>query len=158
MVGANGRSIEPYDACEGFKSCPPEGCNGGTMMRRSGAHNSLPDEDPIQTHEWELSVKEVVEQQGAQRAERLLHSAIAAGADAGIDIDTTTTPYLNSIAPDMQGSYPGDLEMEKRLHTINRWNAMMMVTRANKYVDGIGGHISTYASASHLWEVGLNHF
>ncbi|MGA0332017.1 MAG: pyruvate dehydrogenase (acetyl-transferring), homodimeric type [Candidatus Poseidoniaceae archaeon] len=128
------------------------------MMRRSGAHNSLPDEDPIQTHEWELSVKEVVEQQGAQRAERLLHSAIAAGADAGIDIDTTTTPYLNTIAPDMQGSYPGDLEMEKRLHTINRWNAMMMVTRANKYVDGIGGHISTYASVSHLWEVGLNHF
>ncbi len=128
------------------------------MMRRSGAHNSLPDEDPIQTHEWELSVKEVVEQQGAQRAERLLHSAIAVGADAGIDIDTTTTPYLNTIAPDMQGSYPGDLEMEKRLHTINRWNAMMMVTRANKYVDGIGGHISTYASVSHLWEVGLNHF
>ena len=158
MVVAIGRSIEPSDASEGFKSCPLEACNGGTMMRRSGAHNSLPDEDPIQTHEWELSVKEVVEQQGVQRAERLLHSAIAAGADAGIDIDTTTTPYLNSIAPDMQGSYPGDLEMEKRLHTINRWNAMMMVTRANKYVDGIGGHISTYASASHLWEVGLNHF
>ena len=158
MAGAIGRSIEPSDASEGFKSCPLEARNGGTMMRRSGAHNSLPDEDPIQTHEWELSVKEVVEQQGAQRAERLLHSAIAAGADAGIDIDTTTTPYLNSIAPDMQGSYPGDLEMEKRLHTINRWNAMMMVTRANKYVDGIGGHISTYASASHLWEVGLNHF
>ena len=158
MVGAIGRSIEPSDASEGFKSCPLEACNGGTMMRRSGAHNSLPDEDPIQTHEWELSVKEVVEQQGAQRAERLLHSAIAAGADAGINIDTTTTPYLNSIAPDMQGTYPGDLEMEKRLHTINRWNAMMMVTRANKYVDGIGGHISTYASASHLWEVGLNHF
>ncbi len=127
-------------------------------MRRAGAHNSLPDEDPIQTHEWEISVKEVVEQQGAQRAERLLHSAIAAGAEAGIDIDTTTSPYLNTIAPDMQGSYPGDLEMEKRLHTINRWNAMMMVTRANKYVDGIGGHISTYASTSHLWEVGLNHF
>ena len=128
------------------------------MVRRAGAHNSLPDEDPIQTHEWELSVKEVVEQQGAQRAERLLHSAVAAGAESGIDIDTTTTPYLNTIAPDMQGSYPGDIEMEKRLHTINRWNAMMLVTRANKYVDGIGGHISTYASVSHLWEIGLNHF
>ena len=109
MAGAFGRSIRPSDASEGFKSCLLEGCNGGTMMRRSGAHNSLPDEDPVQTREWELSVKEVVEQQGAQRAERLLHSAIAAGADAGIDIDTTTTPYLNSIAPDMQGSYPGDL-------------------------------------------------
>ena len=158
MVGANGRSIAHRDASEGFKSCVLEGCIEGNKVRRAGAHNSLPDEDPIQTHEWELSVQEVVEQQGAQRAERLLHSAIAAGAEAGIDIDTTTTPYLNTIAPDMQGSYPGDLEMEKRLHTINRWNAMMMVTRANKYVDGIGGHISTYASASHLWEVGLNHF
>ena len=158
MVGANGRSIAHRDVSEGFKSCVLEGCTEGNKVRRAGAHNSLPDEDPIQTHEWELSVQEVVEQQGAQRAERLLHSAIAAGAEAGIDIDTTTTPYLNTIAPDMQGSYPGDLEMEKRLHTINRWNAMMMVTRANKYVDGIGGHISTYASASHLWEVGLNHF
>ena len=158
MVGANGRSIAHRDVSEGFKSCVLEGCIEGNKVRRAGAHNSLPDEDPIQTHEWELSVQEVVEQQGAQRAERLLHSAIAAGAEAGIDIDTTTTPYLNTIAPDMQGSYPGDLEMEKRLHTINRWNAMMMVTRANKYVDGIGGHISTYASASHLWEVGLNHF
>jgi len=158
MVGANGRFIAHRDASEGFKSCVLEGCIEGNKVRRAGAHNSLPDEDPVQTHEWELSVREVVEQQGAQRAERLLHSAIAAGADAGIDIDTTTTPYLNTIAPDMQGAYPGDLEMEKRLHTINRWNAMMMVTRANKYVDGIGGHISTYASASHLWEVGLNHF
>ena len=158
MAGANGRSIAHRDASEGFKSCVLEGCIEGNKVRRAGAHNSLPDEDPVQTHEWELSVQEVVEQQGAQRAERLLHSAIAAGAEAGIDIDTTTTPYLNTIAPDMQGLYPGDLEMEKRLHTINRWNAMMMVTRANKYVDGIGGHISTYASASHLWEVGLNHF
>ena len=158
MVEANGWSIRQFDDSEGFKSCVLEGCTGGTKVRRAGAHNSLPDEDPVQTHEWEVSVKEVVEQQGTQRAERLLHSAIAAGAEAGLDIDTTTTPYLNTIAPDMQGSYPGDLEMEKRLHTINRWNAMMMVTRANKYVDGIGGHISTYASVSHLWEVGLNHF
>ena len=76
------------------------------MVRRLGAHNSLPDEDPIQTHEWEVSVKEVADQQGVQRAERLLHSAIAAGAESGIDIDTTTTPYLNTIAPELQGTYP----------------------------------------------------
>ena len=115
MAGANGRYIGQSDGSEGFKSCVLEGCNGGTKVRRSGAHNSLPDGDPVQTHEWEVSVKEVVEQQGVQRAERLLHSAIAAGAGAGIDIDTTTTPYLNTIAPSMQGAYPGDLEMEKRL-------------------------------------------
>ena len=74
MVGANGRFIAHRDASEGFKSCVPEGCIEGNKVRRAGAHNSLPDEDPIQTHEWELSVREVVEQQGAQRAERLLHS------------------------------------------------------------------------------------
>ena len=130
----------------------------GNMVRRAGAHNALPDEDPIQSREWEQSVEQVIEQQGTQRAERLLHTAIAAGKEGGIDIDTTTTPYLNTISSEMQGAYPGDLEMEKRLHTINRWNAMMLVTRANKYFDGIGGHISTYASVSHLWEIGLNHF
>ena len=81
MVEANGWSIEQCDYSEGFKTCVLEGCNGGTKGRRAGAHNSLPDEDPVQTHEWEISVKEVVEQQGAQRAERLLHSAIATGAE-----------------------------------------------------------------------------
>ena len=80
MVGANGRFIAYCDASEGFKSCVLEGCIEGNKVRRAGAHNSLPDEDPVQTHEWELSVQEVVEQQGGQRAERLLHSAIAAGA------------------------------------------------------------------------------
>ena len=136
----------------------PRGSYEGNMVRRAGAHNALPDEDPIQSREWEQSVEQVIEQQGTQRAERLLHTAIAAGKEGGIDIDTTTTPYLNTISSEMQGAYPGDLELEKRLHTINRWNAMMLVTRANKYFDGIGGHISTYASVSHLWEIGLNHF
>ena len=97
----------------------PRGSHEGNMVRRAGAHNALPDEDPIQSREWEQSLEQVIEQQGAQRAERLLHTAIAAGKDGGIDIDTTTTPYLNTISPEMQGAYPGDLEMEKRLHTIN---------------------------------------
>ena len=127
-------------------------------MQHSGAHDALPDQDPVQTQEWKQSVEQVVKHQGKERMERLLHSSIATARDSGIDIDTTTTPYLNTISPQMQGNYPGNLEMEKRLHTINRWNAMMMVTRANKYFDGIGGHISTYASVSHLWESGLNHF
>ena len=63
----------------------------------------------------------------------------------------------NSIHPGRR-VYPGDLEMEERLHGIIRWNAMMIVTRGNKNFDGIGGHISTYASASHAWEMGFNHF
>ena len=134
------------------------GMHRGDIVQHSGAHDALPDQDPVQTQEWKQSVEQVVKHQGKERMERLLHSSIATARDSGIDIDTTTTPYLNTISPQMQGNYPGNLEMEKRLHTINRWNAMMMVTRANKYFDGIGGHISTYASVSHLWESGLNHF
>ena len=67
-------------------------------MRRAGAHNSLPDEDPIQTHEWELSVKEVVEQQGVQRAERLLHSAIAAGGEVGFFFYYTSLILISKCA------------------------------------------------------------
>ena len=99
-------------------------------MQHSGAHDSLPDLDPTQTHEWQQSIKQVIKHQGAERANRILHSTINAAKDSGIDIDTTNTPYLNTISPDKQGNYPGDIEMEKKLHTINRWNAMMMVTRA----------------------------
>ena len=118
----------------------------------------LPDPDPISTQEWIDSILAVQGQQGNDEARRLLHATMSAAKSAGIDIDVINTPYFNTIAPNMQGDYPGDLEMETRLHGIIRWNAMMMVTRANKYFDGIGGHISTYASTSHAWESGFNHF
>ena len=83
---------------------------------------------------------------------------ISAAKEEGVEIDVVNTPYLNTIHPSGEPNYPGDLEMEKRLHGIITWNAMMMVTRANKANDGIGGHISTFASNSHLWEVGQNHY
>jgi pyruvate dehydrogenase E1 component len=83
---------------------------------------------------------------------------MAAAKSAGVDIDSINSPYLNTISPINQGTYPGNLEMEKRLHEVIRWNAMMIVTRANKYFEGIGGHISTYASTSHAWEICFNHF
>ncbi len=118
----------------------------------------LPDPDPISTQEWVDSILAVQGQQGNAEARRLLLSTINAAKSVGVDIDVIDTPYFNTIPPNMQGDYPGDLEMEKRLHGIIRWNAMMMVTRANKYFEGIGGHISTYASTSHAWESGFNHF
>ena len=65
----------------------------GNIVRRAGAHNALPDEDPIQSREWEQSVEQVIEQQGTQRAERLLHTAIAAGKEGGIDIDYALPQY-----------------------------------------------------------------
>lgn len=118
----------------------------------------LPDPDPISTKEWIDSILAVQGQQGNEEARRLLLATMNAAKFAGVDIDVINTPYLNSISPNNQGAYPGDLEMEKRLHEVIRWNAMMIVTRANKYFDGIGGHISTYASTSHAWESGFNHF
>ena len=118
----------------------------------------LPDPDPISTQEWVDSILAVQGQQGNEEARRLLLATINAAKSAGVDVDLINTPYFNTIPPNMQGDYPGDLEMEKRLHGIIRWNAMMMVTRANKYFEGIGGHISTYASTSHAWESCFNHF
>ena len=118
----------------------------------------LPDPDPISTREWIDSILAVQGQQGNEEARRLLLATMAAAKSAGVDIDAINTPYLNTISPTNQGSYPGNLEMEKRLHEVIRWNAMMIVTRANKYFEGIGGHISTYASTSHAWETGFNHF
>ena len=69
-----------------------------------------------------------------------------------------TTPYINTIPADKQPPYPGNREIERRIKSIIRWNAMAMVVRANKRFPGIGGHISTYASAATLYEVGFNHF
>jgi len=118
----------------------------------------LPDPDPISTQEWVDSILAVQGQQGNEEARRLLLATISAAKSVGVDIDTINSPYVNTISPSSQGAYPGNLEMERKLHDVIRWNAMMIVTRANKYFEGIGGHISTYASTSHAWETGFNHF
>ncbi|MAO70246.1 MAG: pyruvate dehydrogenase (acetyl-transferring), homodimeric type [Euryarchaeota archaeon] len=117
-----------------------------------------PDSDELETYEWIESILSVIELQGKKRAERLLIETIQAANENGLEIPkTVSTPYLNSIPSSLDTHYPGDLEIEKKLHDLIRWNAMMMVTSANKRIEGIGGHISTYASVSHLWEVGFNH-
>ena len=125
---------------------------------RFGVRGTLPDPDPVATQEWIDSILAVRDQIGEEEARRLLLSTVGAAKDAGVGIDVVNTAYMNTIHPDSQGTYPGDLDLETRLHGINRWNAMMVVTRGNKYFEGIGGHISTYASASHAWEIGFNHF
>ena len=79
------------------------------------------------------------------------------GAGVGLPF-TATTPYVNTIPPDEETPLPGSQEIERRIKSLIRWNAMAMVVRANRDSDGIGGHISTYASAATLYEVGFNHF
>ena len=94
--------------------------------------NPLPDPDPEQTAEWKDSILAVNEKLGPERARRLLLDTISAANQDGIDLDVVSTPYLNTIHPSQQPKYPGDLALEKKLHGIIRWNAMMMVTKANK--------------------------
>ena len=127
-------------------------------MKDRKLRDVLPDPDPEQTLEWQEAIKAVSDALGPERAHRLLLETIGAAQSEGIEIDVVNTPYLNTIHPSEEPTYPGNLEIEERIHGVITWNAMMMVTRANKANDGIGGHISTFASNSHLWEVGQNHY
>ena len=118
-----------------------------------------PDLDPAETEEWLDSLQYVLETKGAERVRYLLsvleHKAHLAGVELPF---AANTPYINTIPATNQPAYPGNREIERRIKSILRWNAMAMVVRANKVNDGIGGHISTYASAATLYEVGMNHF
>ena len=118
----------------------------------------LPDLDPEETDEWLESLRSVVDSHGVGRARLLLHELMIEADDLSIPIrPPSRTPYLNSIAIDQQPPYPGDLELEERIQNIILWNAAVVVSDANRRIDGIGGHISTYASSSTLYEVGFNH-
>jgi len=79
--------------------------------------------------------------------------------EAGITLPSTiSTPYVNTILPEEEPKYPGNRELERRIKSLTRWNAMAMVVNANREHAGLGGHISTYASSATLYEVGFNHF
>jgi pyruvate dehydrogenase E1 component len=117
------------------------------------------DLNPVETQEWLEALDQVIEEGGPERArfllERLSHEAARQGVPAAL---TPTTPYLNTIPVEEEVPYPGDRELERRIKSLVRWNAVAMVVRANKYDEGIGGHISTFASSATLVEVGMNHF
>jgi pyruvate dehydrogenase E1 component len=113
----------------------------------------------IETREWLYSLDYVLEHGGPERVKDLLHQLQIRAQKFGVDIPfTANTPYINTIPREKQPPYPGDREIERRIKSLIRWNAMAMVVRANKMESGIGGHISTYASAASLYEVGFNHF
>lgn len=117
------------------------------------------DTDPTETQEWLDSLEYVLTSKGQDRAKYLLSVLEQKARAEGVDLPiASNTPYINTISSDDQPAYPGDREIERRIKCIVRWNAMAMVVRANKEFDGIGGHISTYASAATLYEVAFNHF
>src|SRR3984885_9169317 len=114
----------------------------------------------LETREWLDSLDYVLAEGGPERAGRLLQQlSLHAKRAAGVNLPfTATTPYQNTIPAAQQPPFPGSQEMERRIKSLVRWNALAMVVRANKIQEGIGGHISTFASAATLYEVAFNHF
>jgi pyruvate dehydrogenase E1 component len=119
----------------------------------------LSDIDPQETHEWLEALQSVLEREGAERAQFLVDRVVEKARASGAYIPVkATTPYINTIPPSREERSPGDAALEHRLRSLIRWNAMAMVTRANRDSAGLGGHIATFASAATLYDVGFNHF
>ena len=117
------------------------------------------DIDPQETQEWIESIDDALEEHGYERARFLLEELIDYAQAKGARLPfNTNTPFINTIQPGDEPDYPGDNEIERKIKSIIRWNAMAMVVRANTNTPGIGGHISTYASSANLYEVAFNHF
>ncbi|MGI8790241.1 MAG: pyruvate dehydrogenase (acetyl-transferring), homodimeric type [Actinomycetota bacterium] len=120
--------------------------------------NQLPDIDPDETNEWIESLDQLIDASPA-RARYLMHQVMTHARSRQIGLPAmVSTDYINTITAEQEPPFPGDEEIELSIRRIIRWNAAAMVMRANKKYDGIGGHISTYASAASLYEVGFNHF
>ena len=123
--------------------------------------NALPepaDIDPQETKEWTDALDSVITQEGAKRAHYLIEKLIGQAREDGIDLPySANTEYINTIPADQQPKYPGNADMEIKIHSYIRWNAMAMVVRANKDTN-VGGHIASFASAAALYDVGFSHF
>ncbi|HLY83625.1 MAG TPA: pyruvate dehydrogenase (acetyl-transferring), homodimeric type, partial [Acidimicrobiales bacterium] len=124
-----------------------------------GFSHQLPDTDPEETGEWIDSFDAVLDTHGKARARFLLMKLLehARGQQVGFPA-TVSTPYVNTIPPDQEPWFPGDEHIERRIRAYVRWNAAVMVVRANHKAEGIGGHLATYASSASLYEVAFNHF
>ncbi len=116
------------------------------------------DPDAQETREWLDALAAVIEVEGPERAHYLIEKLIEAAREEGADIPySATTQYINTIPSDQQPKYPGNPDLEIKLHSYIRWNAMAMVVRANKHTN-VGGHIASFASAAALYDVGFSHF
>ena len=128
-------------------------------MILDGFSRQLPDTDPTETGEWLSSLDAVVDTHGKARARFLLSKLLERAREQQVSFPATvSTPYVNSIAREQEPWFPGDDHIERRIRTYVRWNAAAMVNNANKHADGIGGHLSTFASSASLYETGFNHF
>src|SRR4029079_10284677 len=122
-------------------------------------YNGGPDPDVAETEEWLSALEEVVDIEGGERGQFLLQKLLEKGYEKDVTLPFTgNTPYINTIPVAKQPAYPGDRAIERRIKSLVRWNAMALVVRANKKFAGLGGHISTFASAATLYQVGFHHF
>ena len=123
------------------------------------APKDVTDLDAIETREWLESLDSVLQRGGPGRVVKLLDSLNLHARRHGVSLPfSANTPYLNTLDPETEVPIPGRTELERRIKSLVRWNALAMVVKANRTEEGIGGHISTYASAATLYEVGFNHF
>ena len=115
--------------------------------------------EDVEIQEWLESLDSVLLSSGTDVAREILERLRAHATVSGIDLPfTANTPYANTIPARLEPLFPGDQQLERRIKSLIRWNALAMVVRANRMEHNIGGHISTFASAATLYEVGFNHF
>ncbi|MGA3146614.1 MAG: pyruvate dehydrogenase (acetyl-transferring), homodimeric type [Acidimicrobiales bacterium] len=128
-------------------------------MLFDGVSHQLPDADPVETSEWLDAFDDIVDVHGRTRARYLLMRILERAGQKQVDFPATvSSPYVNTIPSDEEPDFPGDEYLERRIRAFIRWNAAVMVVRANVRSEAIGGHLSTYASSASLYEVGFNHF
>ena len=119
----------------------------------------LPDTDPVETTEWREAFTALASREGEARARFMLDELVSLARTQRIQWQPDlNTPYVNTIPSSAQPPFPGDLAVEERIASLMRWNALVMVVRANKAYGELGGHIASYASAADLFEAGFNHF
>ena len=117
------------------------------------------DPDQLETQEWLESLQAVLEREGPERAHHLIEQLVDFTRRSGGYLPyKATTAYINTIPPQLGARHPGKTELEYRIRSIIRWNAMAMVLRASKRGGELGGHIASFASAASLYDVGFNHF
>ncbi len=124
-----------------------------------GLPSQLPDIDPEETSEWVESLDGLIDEHGAKRARYVMLRLLERARERQVGVPPlTSTDYINTIPPEQEPWFPGDEFVERRIRAFIRWNAAMLVHRAQRPDIGVGGHISTYASSASLYEVGMNHF
>ncbi|HEY5629457.1 MAG TPA: pyruvate dehydrogenase (acetyl-transferring), homodimeric type, partial [Candidatus Limnocylindrales bacterium] len=135
------------------------GASTGAQMYFDDFKQQLPDIDEPETRDWLESLDQVVDQEGELRARFLMFKLLKRARQRHVGLPSLSqTRYINTISPEQEPYFPGDEDLERRIRRLIRWNAVAMVLRANTRFPGIGGHLSTYASAATLYEVGFNHF